>query len=324
MIMTRKKMLKADLAATKVVIAVPSARQFMGLDLQADWIKYLDVKPQTQRNYLKGMKKFAAFCKQRAITRPTESDIIEFKQEMTASLSASSAQLYLCAVKLFFRFLAKRGLYDNVADHIKGVRISTEHKRDALTESQCRAVVANIDTTTVLGLRNRAILALMIGCGLRSVEVIRADVADVELWQGEYFLRVQGKGRDDKAERVKLPAIILHWINEYLSVRGDREGALFKSTAMRNKGERLQTQTISRTAKAAFRAVGIDSPRLTCHSCRHSFATTALKNGVDIAAVAMVLRHRSINTTQIYRHDIDRLNNRAETTVAQSIFGGLE
>lgn len=315
--------MKAATETAGTMIDTRSARTFLGLDLQSDWIRFLDVKPQTQRNYLKGMKKFAAFCKERSIEQPSEGDIIDFKRWLTESLSASSAQLYLAAVKLFFRFLGKRGLYKNVADHVKGVRISNEHKRDALTEQQCRDIIAHIDVTTVIGKRNRAIIALMIGCGLRSIEVVRADACDIELWQGEYFLRVQGKGRDDKAERVKLPDIILRWINEYLEARGDRDGALFKSTAARNLGQRLQTQTICRVAKAAFRAVGIDSPRLTCHSCRHTFATTALKNGVDIAAVAMVLRHRSINTTQIYRHDIDRLNNRAESTVANSVFGGL-
>ena len=305
-------------------LTVTNGYRFLNIDLQADWLRFLDVKPATARNYFKAVKKFAAFCAARSINQPTTDNIIDFKRFLLDTLAPTSAQLYLTAVKLFFRFLDRQGIYKNVADHVKGVKLSAEHHRDALSSDQCRQVVARIDTSTILGLRNRAIIALMMSCGLRSVEVARADVTDIESLQGMIFIRVQGKGRDDKAERVRLAPTVLQFINEYLDARGDRNGALFQSTSARNRGQRLQTQSISRLTKAAFADAGIISPRITCHSCRHSFATNALLNGVDIANVAMVLRHRSINTTQIYRHDIDRMTNTAELVVADSIFGGMQ
>ena len=302
---------------------VRSSLKIQDVDLRADWLKFLDVSPSTARNYYKAMKKFDGWCSERGIKSPSEETLIEYKGWLQETVSSSTAQLYFTAVKLFFRWLAKRGLYNDIGLGLKGVKVSTEHKRDALTVEQCRRVLGAMKKSTLKGLRDRAMMILLLTTGMRSIELVRADVGDMVLWQGEWFLLVQGKGRSEKAERVRIAASTLSVLNEYLDARGDREGALFKSVGGRNKGGRLTTGTVSKIIKRAFKAVGLDSPRLTCHSCRHTFATTALLNGLDIASVAMVLRHRSINTTQIYRHDLDRLTNRAELSVADSILGGV-
>ena len=293
-----------------------------GVMLRADWLSFLDVKPNTALSYYKAVKKFNDWRLANGIDQPTERDIRAYKAELAEQLSAASVQLYMVGVRQFFAYLSKRGLYENVAMNVKGMKSSTEHKRDALTVEQARRVLGALDTSTIKGKRDKAMIALMLTTGLRSIELFRADINDVELWQGEWFMRVQGKGRDEKAERVRLPLATKQLVDEYLNARGNLDGALFQSLSNKNRGARLQTQTISRTVKAIFRAAGINSPRLTCHSCRHTFATTALKNGLDIASVAMVLRHKSIETTMIYRHDLDRLNNRAELSVADSLLGG--
>ena len=294
-----------------------------GVDIRADWLKFLDVSPATARNYYKALKKFDGWCSAHGIKSPSEETLIEYKGWLMEKVSSSTAQLYFTAVKLFFRWLGKRGLYEDIGLGLKGVKVSAEHKRDALTVEQCRRVLGSMKKETLKGLRDRAMMILLLTTGMRSIELVRADVCDLQMWQGDWFLLVQGKGRSEKAERVRIAPSTLKVLNEYLDERGEREGSLFKSVGGRKKGGRLTTQTVSKIIKSAFKAVGLDSPRLTCHSCRHTFATTALKNGVDIASVAMVLRHRSINTTQIYRHDLDRLTNRAELSVADSILGGV-
>ena len=307
---------------TMKALTVQSDVKVQGVMLRADWLKYLSVTSATALTYMKAVKRFDRYCTANAVKRPTEETILEYREQLTKEVSPSTVQVYLTAVKLFFRWLSKRGLYANIAEHVKGMKVSAEHKRDALTVEQARRVLGSVETSTVKGKRDKAMIALLLTTGMRSIELVRADVSDIQMWQGEWFLLVQGKGRTEKAERVRIAASALAVLNEYLDARGDREGALFKSLGGRTSGQRLTTQTVSRTVKAAFVAVGLNSPRLTCHSCRHTFATTALKNGLDIASVAMVLRHRSINTTQIYRHDLDRLNNRAEQSVADSLLGG--
>ena len=254
-----------------------------GIMLRADWLSFLDVKPNTALSYYKAVKKFNDWRLAHEIDRPTEKDIRVYKAELAEKLSPATVQLYMVGLRQFFEYLSKRGLYENVALNVKGLKSSSEHKRDALTVEQARRVLGALDTSTVKGKRDKAMIALMLTTGLRSIELFRADVSDVELWQGEWFMRVQG---DEKAERVRLPLATKQLLDEYVNARGNLDGALFQSLSNKNRGARLQTQTISRTVKAIFRAAGINSPRLTCHSCRHTFATTALKNGLDIASVA--------------------------------------
>lgn len=288
-----------------------------------EWVSFTDVKPATQANYNKAVKKFFKYLQEQNIKQPTRQDVIEFRDSLLQEFKPSTVQLYLTAVKLFFRFLASKGYYANVADHVKGVKVDHSHKKDALTVKDIQRVLKSIDTTTLKGKRDLAIISLMTTCGLRSIEVIRANIGDLEKSYNKTFLKIHGKGRDGKTDRVLIPAQVENLINEYLLARGiiNENAPLFGAISNRNAGERLQTQTISRLVKAAFKKVGLNTPRLTCHSLRHTAATTMLINGVDIADVQMILRHRNINTTQIYRHDISRMKNTGEYTAANAIFG---
>lgn len=154
--------------------------------------------------------------------------------------------------------------------------------------------------------------ALMVTAGLRTIEVSRADVADIIQQDGKYFLLVQGKGRTEKDAMVRITDGVYNLIQDYLNCRADDNAPLFGSISRRNKGERITTNSISRIVKTAMRRAGYDSKRLTAHSLRHTAATTALKAGATLRQVQQVLRHSSINVTTIYLHDLDRLNNNAE------------
>ena len=292
-------------------------------DFVKEWLAFTDVKPATQANYNKAVKKFFSYLREENIIQPTRQDIINFRDSILTTCKPSTVQLYLTAVKLFFRFLASKNYYTNIADHVKGVKVDHSHKKDALTTEDSRLVLKSIDTSTLQGKRNIAIITLMMSCGLRSIEVIRADIGDIEHSYNKTFLKVWGKGRDGKVDRVLVPPQVENLINQYLEERGavkDNE-PLFTSISHRNKGQRLQTQTISRLVKSTFKNVGLNTPRLTCHSLRHTAATNMLTHGVDIADVQMILRHRNINTTQIYRHDISRMKNTGECVAANAIFG---
>ena len=288
-----------------------------------EWIAFADVKPATQANYNKAVKKFFVYLQKQGITQPSRQDVVNFRDNLLTTCKPSTCALYLTSVKLFFRFLASKEYYANIADHVKGVKVDHSHKKDALAVEDTRRVLKSIDNSTLKGKRDLAIISLMAACGLRSVEVIRADIGDIEKSYGKTFLRVWGKGRDGKVDSVLIPPQVEALINDYLQERGaaNINEPLFTSTSRRNAGQRLQTQTISRLAKSTFKSVGLDTPGLTCHSLRHTAATTMLIHGVDIADVQMILRHRNINTTQIYRHDISRMKNTGELTAANAIFG---
>ena len=176
---------------------------------------------------------------------------------------------------------------------------------------------------TLKDLRDRAIIALMLTAGLRTIEICRADVKDIRRVNGCYFLYVLGKGRSTKSESVKLAPQVYSLIQSYLKVRGRVKGdePLFVSTSNRSKGKRLDTQSIRKLIKKDLRGIGLDSDRLSAHSLRHTAATQMLLNGVRLEEVQMILRHRNITVTQIYNHAIQRMQNEGENIVANAIFG---
>ena len=119
-----------------------------------------------------------------------------------------------------------------------------------------------------------------------------------------------------------LPAQVENLINQYLQKRGNYSPSdpLFAGIGNRNINGRLNTISISRIVKTAFKSVGLDSKRLTAHSLRHSAATAMLLNGVDLVKVQQILRHKNVNTTLIYSHHLERLKNHGEDAAANSFF----
>lgn len=186
-------------------------------------------------------------------------------------------------------------------------------------------MMKGINRSDLEGKRNFAILALMTTGGLRTVEVVRANVEDLSSLGGVPVLYVQGKGRTDKKEFIKLTPEVQKAIADYLTTRGQVSGnaPLFASLSHRNCGGRLTTRTISGIAKASMIKAGYNSSRLTAHSLRHSAVTLALMAGSTLAEVQYFARHSNITTTQIYAHNIDRLRSGCEASISSVVFRGL-
>ena len=292
----------------------------------AEWIEFCDVQPATQKTYNKAVENFAAFLVAADITQPARRDIENYRDALIGSgnYKVSSVRLYLVVVKKFFKYLASKMIYPNVADGVKLPKIENvdEHAHDALELEEAQAAILSFNGTDEKTLRDKCIMSLMIGCGLRSIEVVRMDIGDFEKRKGQWFVNVQGKGRRGKGESVPVSPAIKKLVDEYISVRpkGNKGTALFISTANRNRGARLETQSISRLAKRVFKSIGIESNRVTCHSCRATFATLALSAGVPIRKVAKILRHRSTDTTEIYANDISKFGNDGVQVVSNLIF----
>lgn len=286
------------------------------------WIKFADVRPSSQRTYAKALTQMLKFFYSNHITSPTRADIEKWKSEMLVTKKASTVQLYIITTKLFFKFLSQHNLYPNITDNMKSAKVDHEYKKDALTVNQCQALLQSIDISTTKGLRDRAIISLMITAGLRTIEVVRADVGDLHSFADSVYLSVQGKGHDEKSAKVLVASQVYAFIQEYLQTRKNLSNSepLFTSTSRRNFNKRLDTQSISKLVKAKLRAISIDDSRHTAHSLRHTAATQALLNGVPLTQVQQVLRHTNINTTLIYSHAIERMKNKSEQTVADAIF----
>ena len=314
----------------KQVVSVSDTKTFRDADsivisdLLTDFISYLDVSPATVQTYHKSLRQLFRYLTAQGISNPTRETLVEFRKSLEeAGYKASTIALYLASARRFFSWCEAKGIYPNVAAGIKAPRISKGHKKDCMSGLQVKQMMQGIDRSTLEGKRNYAVLALMATCGLRTVEVVRANVEDLRNVGGIAVLYIQGKGKNDKADFVKLSEPVLQAINEYLSERGKvrQDEPLFTSCSRRNKGGRLTTRTISGLAKASMRRAGYNSTRLTAHSLRHTAITLALMNGHTLAEVQYFARHSSINTTMIYNHTVNRMQSLCELSVSNSIFG---
>lgn len=287
------------------------------------FINYLDASPKTIETYKKAIRQFFNYLGVHGIRQPQREDVLAFRDDLKASgLKPTTVQNYITATRIFFKWTEQEGLYPNIAEHVKGAKLDKNHKKDYLTSSQAKEVLANIKTDTEEGLRNYAILSLMVTGGLRTIEVSRADVGDLRTLGESTVLYIQGKGREEKTEYIKISAPVEKAIRTYLKARGnvEEDQPLFTSTSNNSRGKRISTRTVSAVAKNALKNAGYDSARLTAHSLRHTAITLALLAGRDITEVQQFARHANLNTTMIYNHALDQAKNGCSDAITNAIF----
>ena len=287
------------------------------------FIDYLDASPKTVETYKKALRQFFNYLALHGIRQPQREDVLAFRDDLkTSGLKPTTVQNYITATRIFFKWTEQERLYPNIAEHVKGAKLDKNHKKDYLTSRQTKEVLANIETDTEEGLRNYAILSLMVTGGLRTIEVSRANVGDLRTVGENTVLFIQGKGREEKTEYIKVSAPVERALRTYLKERDftTEEQPLFTSTSNNSKGKRITTRTVSAVVKNALKNAGYDSNRLTAHSLRHTAITLALLAGRDITEVQQFARHANLNTTMIYNHALDKAKNGCSDAITSAIF----
>ncbi len=293
------------------------------LEMFDRWRAFIDGSPRTVDTYTKAVRQFYYYMQEHNITRPAREDIISYREYLLTDHKPTTVQLYLVGVKQFFKWLASMGEYPNVADKVKGAKVDRRHfKKDYLPSKQVARLLDSIDRDTKKGLRDYAILSLMVTTGLRTISVINANIEDIRPAGEQMALYYQGKGYNDKAVFVKLAEPVYKAIVEYLKDRGESnpKAPLFTSISNNNEGGRMTTRSISRLCKEALIGIGLNSDRLTAHSLRHTAGTLNLLLGGSLGETQQMLNHANINTTMIYVHAIDRAKNESENRIAAAIF----
>lgn len=299
------------------------SQQTVGAELFERFVNYLDASPKTVETYTKALRQLFNYFSFRGIKQPQREDIVAFREDLKASgHKPTTVQNYITAAKLFFSWTAQEGYYPNIADHVKGAKINRDHKKDYLTSSQVKDILGAIDKDSLQGLRDYAIFTLMVTGGLRTIEVIRADIGDLRNAGNNAVLYVQGKGRSEKTEYIKLSQPVEKAIRAYLAARGDTDESapLFTSLSNNSHGARLSTRSVSGIVKDRLVNAGYDSSRLTAHSLRHTAVTLSLLAGKDITEVQQFARHANITTTMIYNHALDKAKNGCSDAIANAIF----
>lgn len=258
----------------------------------------------------------------------------------------NTVKQYLQSVRQFFSWTAANGIYPNIAANIHAPKVQQAfHRKDALTaadvltiensiaaEAEARTEAAanaakdtagRISRATEQGKRLAAMYSLAVNLGLRTIEISRANVRDIEIKNGTACLYIQGKGHTEADAKKPMAPEVYEVVREYLDSRNDRptgSAPLFVSTGNRSGGKRLAATTISTMLKRAMQAAGFDSERITAHSLRHSTAQAALKtSGGNVYTAQKYLRHANPATTEIYLHE-DEQTERAQMETAQNIY----
>lgn len=285
------------------------------------FLEYLDASEKTVQTYTRALRQFFKFLYENNITQPQRTDVLAFRDKLKdKGRKPTTIKSYIVAVRLFFQWTNQEGLYPNIAEKIKGAKLDQAHKKDYLTVDQIKDVLNNIDTSTLTGARDYAIILLMVTGGLRTIEVSRADMDDMRNVGNSPALYIQGKGREEKTEYVKLPLQVFKAIGRYREMLEKQYDVLFVSTSNNNKGQRLTTRSISGIVKKRLKEAGYTSNRLTAHSLRHTAGTLNLMNGGTLEETQQLLRHSNINTTMIYLHHLERENNQSEKRIADALF----
>jgi integrase/recombinase XerD len=215
-----------------------------------------------------------------------------------AGLSARSAARALSALRGFFRYLVRDGrLRDDPTANLRSPSL-WRTVPDALSSDEVEALLATPDTSTPLGVRDRAMLETLYATGLRVSELVGLPLDRLRLDPG--FVRVVGKG--GKERLVPVGDSALAWLERWIDgPRRDIDRQLRPEVFLNARGGRLTRQGFWKILRGHGVTAGIRSP-LSPHILRHSFATHLVENGADLRAVQMMLGHTSLTTTEIYTH----------------------
>ena len=287
------------------------------------YIDSLDRKEITKSSYRSILIHYSEYLKKHRVTEPNKRDLIAYKEYLLKKVGSATVQKTIVVLRGFYKYLCMSNKYDDIMYGIRGVKIEKTFKRNSLDVDEIFALLKEAkeeSNKSIIHYRNYVMISLMLTTGLRTIEIIRADVSDIMIHKDKCRLYIQGKGHDDKDEYVKLSPEIYELLIEYLKRRNDEFEPLF-ITHKNSSGERLTTRTVRGVVKDLLRAIDIDDKRYSAHSLRHSLATILIKeaNGT-LEEAQQILRHKDISTTEIYNHALTRETNNGEIKVSNILF----
>lgn len=256
----------------------------------------------------------------------------------------NTIKLYLQSVRQFFSWTAANGYYPNIAANVHAPKIRQDaHKKDALTAADVLTIEKSIEAgaaakveaaadkekdtagrisrATEQGKRLYAMYTLAVNAGLRTIEISRANVRDLEVRNGAAVIYIWGKGHTEPDTRKPLAPEVYAALRAYLDSRSDKPAGnspLFVSTGNRSGGKRIAETTISKMLKQAMKQAGFDSERITPHSLRHTAGNNVMQlTGDNLFITQSYMRHTDPKTTEIYLH---RDTEKQEAETAQQLY----
>lgn len=268
--------------------------------LLQDYRNYLKIERAMSRNtvasYCSDVEKFLSY----AGLKPEEmraADVEDYLAGLKA-LSKRSQARYLSSIRSFFDWLTIEGVVDgNPCDMVDSPKLG-RYLPEVLSIEEVEAMLSVPDLSSWQGLRDKALLEILYGCGLRVSEAV--DLRISCLFFDEGYIRVIGKG--DKERLVPVGEMAVESVNAYLERRPEPYDDVSDDLVFLNRfGRSLSRQSIFKMVKTVALLADIRK-EISPHTLRHSFATHLVENGADLRLVQEMLGHENITTTEIYTH----------------------
>ncbi|MFC0233104.1 site-specific tyrosine recombinase XerD [Vagococcus entomophilus] len=277
-------------------------------DTVDEYLHFLKVERGLSKNtiqsYRRDLSQYLDFLKNSEISAWDRVDryvVLNFLQCLKEEGKSSATIIRMVsALRKFHQFLRQERITEN--DPMQHVDTPKKGQKlpKILSVEEVETLIETPDTTTILGIRDRAILEVMYATGLRVSELISLKLSDLHLSLG----LIQTIGKGDKERIIPLGDLAIKWIEKYLnesrsslSYHKEPQPFLF----LNHHGRGLTRQGIWKNLRQIVKDAGIDK-EVTPHTLRHSFATHLLENGADLRVVQELLGHADISTTQIYTH----------------------
>lgn len=259
------------------------------------------LSPKSVEAYLHDVALLETFLEEKKMEEATREDCQAFlKAIYERGVAPRSQARILSGIKAFYRFLLYDGvLTENPTELLDAPKIGL-HLPDVLSIEEIEAIISVIDLSTPEGHRNRAMVEVLYGCGLRVSELITLRLSN--LFFGDGFVKIIGKGNKERYVPIgstaqKMVKLYVEGARATLKIRKGEEDYVF----LNRRGSHLTREMVFMLVKKWAKEAGVEKS-ISPHTFRHSFATHLVEGGADLRAVQQMLGHESITTTEIYTH----------------------
>lgn len=269
--------------------------------LLKDYRTYLKIEramsPNTVASYCSDVAKFLADMDM-APENVSTVDVMRYLGTLDGITRRSQARV-ISSLRSFYRWLVLEGmLKDNPCDLVDSPKLG-RYLPDVLSVEEVDVLISSVDVSSVRGARDRAILEILYGCGLRVSEAVSLRISG--LYFDEGFVRVVGKG--NKERMIPMGEVAADALRTYMELRPVPADSASDDILFLNRyGKSLSRQSMFKMIKSQALVCGLDVNRISPHTFRHSFATHLIENGADLRVVQEMLGHESVTTTEIYTH----------------------
>lgn len=276
------------------------------MNKEKEYHTYLKLEKGLSENsvlaYEQDLDKLRSFCEEHGIdmVHATADDLHRFVQDVLSGVKNTKSQSrILSGIHSFYRFLVYHNYIDQDPSELIEMPKRDQHLPEVLTVEEIDRMIAAIDLSAPEGHRNRAIIEMLYGSGLRVSELTTLKLSCIYL--GEGYMLIEGKG--SKQRLVPISPVATEWFTYWLEDRSQLDvKPEFKDYAFLNRYGRGLTRAMIFTIVKRLAAEAGIRKTISPHTLRHSFATHLLQNGADLRLIQQMLGHESITTTEIYTH----------------------